>query len=138
MEQLHLTLAPPFYIAKLYDKTPKNLKMHNCHVAAFDQLVSLAPNQPGFLGLETRKENNGQWVTTTFWKNLKSLKSWKDTGDKKIRALFPDAELNSIYVLKRTKVSNPPDPEKKASFTVHFANLISTTKVVFSNLYSRC
>ena len=138
MENLQLTLAPPFYIGKLYDKTPKNLKMHNCHVAAFDELVSLAPKQPGFLGLETKQQTNGQWVPTTFWISMKSLKSWKKTGDKKIMALFPDTELTNIYILKKIKVSNPTNPEKKPSFTIHFSNLISNTKAVFYNLYSRC
>jgi len=44
-----------------------------------DKMVKLAAQQDGFLGVESVRENLG--ITVSFWKDLKSIKKWKENTE---------------------------------------------------------
>lgn len=115
MNDLVENLEPPFYAAILYDKTPPNLKLHQCHVMAFDELVSIASCQPGFLGLETQKYKSGQWSTISYWRDFNALKSWIAEGDKKIRQMYPNTSLSDACTFKTSKITENSRPRKTHS-----------------------
>ena len=137
MNNLIERLSPPFYTAILYDKTPPHLKMHNCHVAAFDEMVSIAPNQPGFLGLKTKKETGGRWSSTSYWRDLKSLKEWKRAGDKKIRLLHGDIEPTNTYILEAKKINRDRTKNPFQSISLKSSGFFELKKTNFLNLFSR-
>lgn len=41
-----------------------------------EELVQLASEQPGFLGMESAKNEVG--ITVSYWKDLESIKNWKN------------------------------------------------------------
>ena len=44
-----------------------------------DQLVGLAKEQAGFLGIESARNDIG--ITVSYWKDLESIKKWKNQMD---------------------------------------------------------
>ena len=46
------------------------------------KMIELASVQEGFLGVESAREEIG--ITVSYWKNLKSIKDWKENFDHKI------------------------------------------------------
>lgn len=44
-----------------------------------DEMVELAKQQPGFLGIESARENIG--ITISYWSDLASIKAWKENSE---------------------------------------------------------
>lgn len=70
------TPAPPYYaviftsVRSGEDKDYKNIA---------DQMVMLAQQQEGFLGMESARNEIG--ITVSYWKDLESIKRWKLQAD---------------------------------------------------------
>lgn len=70
------TPAPPYYaviftsVRSGEDKDYKNIA---------DQMVMLAQQQEGFLGMESARNETG--ITVSYWKDLESIKRWKLQAD---------------------------------------------------------
>ncbi len=45
-------------------------------------MVKLASEQDGFLGVESAREDLG--ITVSYWRDLESIKKWKENTDHKI------------------------------------------------------
>ena len=43
------------------------------------KMTSLAELQPGYLGIESARENVG--ITVSYWRDLESIKQWKNQAD---------------------------------------------------------
>lgn len=41
------------------------------------RMVELAQTQPGFLGVESAREENAIGITVSYWKDLESISAWK-------------------------------------------------------------
>lgn len=73
------TPAPPYYaviftsVRSGEDKDYKNIA---------DQMVMLAQQQEGFLGMESARNEIG--ITVSYWKDLESIKKWKLQADHKM------------------------------------------------------
>jgi len=44
-----------------------------------EKMTSLAERQPGYLGIESARENVG--ITVSYWRDLESIKQWKNQAD---------------------------------------------------------
>jgi heme-degrading monooxygenase HmoA len=44
-----------------------------------EEMVILAQNQPGYLGIESARSDIG--ITVSYWKDLESIKDWKQHAD---------------------------------------------------------
>ncbi len=104
MGSLAEKLDPPFYAAILNDNTERRLEDAD-HVAPSDKMVSLAPGQPGFLGLETTEDQAGKYVAVSYWRDMDALKAWEQRGDFEIRKRFAGAGLKETCALRISKVS---------------------------------
>jgi len=47
-----------------------------------DKMVELAKNQPGFLGIESVRNQLG--ITISYWSDLESIQQWRDHSDHQI------------------------------------------------------
>ena len=86
MGRLAENLTPPYYEAVLKE-TREGLKDKD-HVAPSDEMVTLAPRRPGFLGLETARDKKGNQITVFYWKNVDAIEGWITVGDEKINDRF--------------------------------------------------
>jgi heme-degrading monooxygenase HmoA len=66
------TPKPPYYAVIFTSHRTEGDKGYR-EMAA--RMVELASNQPGFLGIESAREEVG--ITVSYWSDLKSIKNWK-------------------------------------------------------------
>jgi heme-degrading monooxygenase HmoA len=67
------TPKPPYY-AVIF--TSIRTSGDNGYGAMASKMVELASKQPGFLGLESAREEVG--ITVSYWSDLESIKKWKE------------------------------------------------------------
>jgi heme-degrading monooxygenase HmoA len=46
-----------------------------------DEMVALAAKQPGFLGVETARGDDGVGITVSYWESLDSIQEWRRHAD---------------------------------------------------------
>ncbi|MCC4273653.1 antibiotic biosynthesis monooxygenase family protein [Marinomonas communis] len=72
MTLLAKTPTPPYYAVVF---TSVRTAGDNGYGEVADRMVTLAEQQPGFLGMESAREDVG--VTVSYWQDLDSIKQWK-------------------------------------------------------------
>jgi len=103
MSSLAERIEPPFYAAILNDNTDQRLEDEN-HLAPSDEMISIAPAQPGFLGLETTEDKCGTPVAVSYWRDMDALKAWEHRGDMEIRKRFAGAGLEETCAIRISKI----------------------------------
>ena len=103
MASLVENLKPPFYVAIINDN--KNPESFDYEIAPFDKMVSIAPHQPGFLGLETTKDEQGKWLIISYWSDINSEKDWEFNSDKLIRKYFDGMPLKEFCAIRVSKIN---------------------------------
>jgi heme-degrading monooxygenase HmoA len=66
------TPTPPYY-AVIF--TSHRTEGDNSYKQMAEKMVELASKQPGFLGIESAREDVG--ITVSYWADLESIKQWK-------------------------------------------------------------
>jgi len=66
------TPEPPYY-AVIF--TSRRTEGDNGYGKMATKMVELASQQPGFLGIESAREDVG--ITVSYWSDLESIKNWK-------------------------------------------------------------
>jgi heme-degrading monooxygenase HmoA len=71
------TTPPPPYYAVIFTslRTPSD----DGYGRTADAMIALAAEQPGFLGVESAREELG--ITVSYWKDLESIRAWKAHAD---------------------------------------------------------
>jgi len=103
MASLVEKLIPPFYAAMINDG--ENIKTFDDEISPTDEMVSIAPHQPGFLGLETTWDKQGKWVTVSYWADMDSEKAWEHKGDNQIREKFSGQALKETCAIRVSLVN---------------------------------
>ena len=76
MEEFANTPPPPYY-AVIF--TAKRTKEDKGYRQMAERMMELVAQQPGFLGVESASNQVG--ITVSYWKNLESIKQWKENSD---------------------------------------------------------
>ncbi len=76
MSLIAKTPKPPYY-AVIF--TSHRTDGDNGYGEVADKMVDLASKQPGFLGVESAREDVG--ITVSYWTDLESIKAWKQNAD---------------------------------------------------------
>lgn len=72
MSLIATTPTPPYY-AVIFSSVRTELEQGYIEMA--DQMIVLAAEQPGFLGVESARNELG--ITVSYWQDLQSIKLWK-------------------------------------------------------------
>jgi heme-degrading monooxygenase HmoA len=72
MSLIAKTPKPPYY-AVIF--TSHRTEGDNGYGEMAERIVALASKQPGFLGIESAREEVG--ITVSYWSDLESIKNWK-------------------------------------------------------------
>lgn len=73
MTQLANTPKPPYY-AVIFTST--RTEGDNGYSKMAERMEELASQQPGFLGVDSAREDVG--ITVSYWQDLESIKNWKE------------------------------------------------------------
>ncbi|WP_018414707.1 antibiotic biosynthesis monooxygenase family protein [Teredinibacter turnerae] len=79
MEQIARTPSPPYY-AVIFTSLRTSLESGYDDMAK--RMVELALAQPGFLGVESVREQLG--ITVSYWRSLEDIKNWKESAEHRI------------------------------------------------------
>ncbi len=72
MKKIATTPQPPYYTVIFTSlRTPGD----NGYSEMAERMVELANQQPGFLGMESSRDEIG--ITVSYWANLESIQAWK-------------------------------------------------------------
>lgn len=72
------TPKPPYYaVIFTSTRTPGDAGYESMS----NKMVSLAQAQPGFLGIESAREENAIGITVSYWKDLESISNWKKNAE---------------------------------------------------------
>jgi len=72
---LSKTPPPPYYAVIFTSKrTPADAAGYG---KAADRMAELAARQPGYLGVESARGEDGVGITVSYWKDEASIKNWK-------------------------------------------------------------
>ena len=72
------TPEPPYY-AVIF--TSHRTEGDNGYSEVAEKMVELASRQPGFLGMESAREDVG--ITVSYWADIESIKKWKENVEHK-------------------------------------------------------
>ena len=75
MNQIVKTPAPPYYAVVF---TSIRSDTDEGYSTAAAKMMALASEQPGFLGVESVREQSGLGITVSYWKDEESIRRWKD------------------------------------------------------------
>ena len=64
----------------------------------------LAREQPGFLGIESARGDDGLGITVSYWRDLESIRAWKANAEHRIAQERGKREWYSQYVARVCKV----------------------------------
>ena len=71
-----MKIKTPYY-AVIFTSTRTDID--NGYAAMAEQMEKLAKQQPGYLGIESAREEVG--ITVSYWKNLEAIANWKANTD---------------------------------------------------------
>ncbi len=76
MSLIAATPKPPYYAVIFTSKLTDD---NDGFKQIADKMLTLSSKQTGFLGVESAREELG--ITTSYWKDLKSIKAWKNNAE---------------------------------------------------------
>ena len=75
MNQIANTPEPPYYAVVF---TSVRTEVDEGYADTAEKMIALASKQPGFLGVESVKQEGGLGVTVSYWKDTESIRKWKN------------------------------------------------------------
>ncbi|MCG2611025.1 antibiotic biosynthesis monooxygenase [Flavobacterium sp. SM15] len=72
-----------------------------------DRMVELATEQPGFLGVESARNEIG--ITVSYWKDLESIKNWKMNAEHTIARETGRSDWYKAFKVRIAKVERDYD-----------------------------
>jgi len=118
------TPKPPYY-AVIFSSI--RTEEDNEYSETADRMVELAKKQDGFLGVESARNEIG--ITVSYWRDLKSIKSWKENTE---HSIVREKGRNKWYKTFKTriaKVERDYDFEKNNERTTkNIVHLADSTK----------
>jgi heme-degrading monooxygenase HmoA len=93
------TPKPPYY-AVIF--TSQRTDGDNGYDGMATKMVELAAKQPGYLGIESARENLG--ITVSYWSDLESIKNWKANIEHKEAQKIGHEKWYSSFKVRISKV----------------------------------
>lgn len=101
------TPKPPYY-AVIF--TSLRTEVDNQYEDMADQMVKLAEQQDGFLGIEFARDGVG--ITVSYWRDLESIKNWKENAEHTVARNKGRSEWYSAFKTRIAKVERDYGFEK--------------------------
>ncbi|MCP5064527.1 MAG: antibiotic biosynthesis monooxygenase [Ignavibacteriae bacterium] len=102
------TPEPPYY-AVIFTSTRTD--GDNGYTKTANRMVELAKQQDGFLGVESAREEVG--ITVSYWKDLTSIKKWKENAEHSIAREKGKSEWYESFKTRIAKVERDYEFEKE-------------------------
>ncbi|GAB5380653.1 MAG: antibiotic biosynthesis monooxygenase [Aliiglaciecola sp.] len=94
-----MTYTPPYY-AVIF--TSKRSNVDDGYGSTSELMASLAAQQPGYLGIESAREDIG--ITVSYWRDLESIKAWKQNNEHLAAQKAGREKWYESYIVRIAKV----------------------------------
>jgi len=111
-------LTPPF-VAAIFSDTAIVRHLDATDRRPSDEMVSLAPKQDGFLGLETIRDETGRWISISYWRDMPAYTAWRHACIERVKIAFPDAPLESLCQIRVATVEHPVPTKTRKHITAN-------------------
>jgi heme-degrading monooxygenase HmoA len=112
MSQLATTPAPPYFAVILTSaRSPADAEGY---AATSERMLELAREQPGFLGVESARGEDGLGITVSYWASLEAIRAWREHAEHRPAQQKGRAKWYSRYVLRVCRVERAWDFEADA------------------------
>ena len=101
------TPKPPYY-AVIF--TQLRTEVDNQYGDMADQMVKLAEQQDGFLGIEFARDGVG--ITVSYWRDLESIQNWKENAEHTLARNKGRSQWYSAFKTRIAKVERDYGFEK--------------------------
>ncbi|ESU20543.1 antibiotic biosynthesis monooxygenase [Flavobacterium cauense R2A-7] len=98
------TPEPPYY-AVIF--TSVRTETENGYAQMADRMVELAAEQPGFLGVESARNEIG--ITVSYWTDLATIKNWKMNAEHTIAREIGRSDWYKAFKVRIAKVERDYD-----------------------------
>ena len=105
------TPSPPYY-AVIF--TTLRTKGDNGYAEMAAKMEELAKQQPGYLGVESAREELG--ITVSYWKDLESIRNWKMNVEHQLAQKLGKEKWYASYRLRVCKVERDYGFDKQISW----------------------
>jgi len=102
------TPEPPYYVVIF---TSVRTDSDNGYAEMADQMMELAKNQSGFLGVESAREQIG--ITVSYWKDLESIQKWRENPEHQVAQRKGKEEWYLQFTTRVAKVERDYSFENK-------------------------
>jgi heme-degrading monooxygenase HmoA len=108
MDNIAKTPQPP-YFAVIFTTT--RTEGDNGYSEMSEKMFELASRQDGFLGVESARDNTG--ITVSYWRDLESIKKWKENPEHSIARNRGRSEWYKCYKTRIAKVERDYEFERQ-------------------------
>ena len=98
------TPEPPYY-AVIFTSVRTEVEAKYAETA--HRMVELAAEQPGFLGVESARNEIG--ITVSYWKDLEAIKNWKMNAEHTIARETGRSDWYQVFKVRIAKVERDYD-----------------------------
>ena len=102
MERMVPTLKPPYYAVIFTSQRREG--DHGGYDEMAKRMVELAANQPGYLGVESVRDDQGVGITVSYWESLDAIQNWKRNEEHLAAQSKGKSEWYSRFQLRICKV----------------------------------
>lgn len=96
-----VTPKPPYY-AVIFTSVRTDIDAGYGETA--ERMLYLAEKQPGFLGVESAREQVG--ITVSYWRDIESIKQWKKNSEHQLAQQQGKADWYQSYTVRIAKVEH--------------------------------
>ncbi len=74
------------------------------YAATADRMKELTMQQPGFLGIDSARNDDGNGITVCYWDSLEAIKNWKTNNEHQYAQQMGNKEWYESYSVRIAKV----------------------------------
>jgi heme-degrading monooxygenase HmoA len=95
-------LSTPYY-AVVFTSVRTNQDAEGYALTA-DRMMELAAQQPGYLGIESARGDDGLGITVSYWDSLDSIRKWREHAEHRLAQRDGKSKWYAQYRLRVCKV----------------------------------
>ncbi|MDB2390227.1 antibiotic biosynthesis monooxygenase [Alphaproteobacteria bacterium] len=95
---------PKPYLAVIFT-AQRSLSGDDIYEITSDRMMHLAQQQPGFLGVESVRGDDGLGITVSFWRDRESIRNWRKNSEHLIAQEMGRQEFYEWYRVRIAEVS---------------------------------
>ena len=105
------TPEPPYY-AVIFTSTRTDVD--DGYGAMSDKMVEMASQQPGFLGVESARGEDGLGITVSYWESEEAIANWRANVEHRVAQTTGRAQWYDEFVTRVAKVERTRNFKRQA------------------------